>query len=448
MIRRYHSVLKAAVTAMLIGVSAANSHAQDSTRQLSIKEAISAALSNNTAIRQAKLDENIAAANYKQTQDIYLPQLGFSYTAISTNNPLNAFGFTLQQKSITQNDFNPGLLNHPSGTPDFSTKLELQQPLINIDMLYRRKAAAKQIDLYQYKTQRTKEYLVFEVQKAWLQLKLAYDAVAVLEDALQTAKAVYTFTENHFKQGLIQKSDLLNAQLQSTTVESNLAKANSNIRNASDYLSVLMGSKGGIVYRVADAPETASITRDTSAGITPSRTDFLAMQKAIEASDLMIISAKKSWLPKLNAFGSYQLNDSRMLGFGANAYLAGVQLSWDILKGNSTKNNIASQTLQRNKLTEQLAQQKEQSKLELTKALRDLADAQFEIKQQTLAIDQAAESLLILQNRYQQGLVNTTEVLRAATQLAQQKFAMAQAVFTASSTQALIQLLTASNNTK
>ena len=102
-------------------------------------------------------------------------------------------------------------------------------------------------------------------------------------------------------------------------------------------------------------------------------------------------------MPKLNAFGSYQLNDSRMLGFGTNAYLAGVQLSWDIFKGNSTKNNIASQTLQRNKLTEQLAQQKEQSQLELNKAFRDLADAQFEIKQQTLAIDQAAESLLILQ---------------------------------------------------
>ena len=145
MIRRNHFVLKAAVTTMLIGFSAANSPAQDSTRQLSMEEAISTALSNNTAIRQAKLDENIAAANYKQTEAIYLPQLRFSYTAMSTNNPLNAFGFKLQQKTITQNDFNPDLLNHPSGTPDFSTKLELQQPLINIDMLYRRKAAAKQL---------------------------------------------------------------------------------------------------------------------------------------------------------------------------------------------------------------------------------------------------------------------------------------------------------------
>ena len=88
--------------------------AQDSTKILSLTEAITAALSNNKAIQLSKLDESIAAANYKQTEAIYLPQVGFSYTAMSTNNPLNAFGFKLQQQSITQSDFNPALLNNPT----------------------------------------------------------------------------------------------------------------------------------------------------------------------------------------------------------------------------------------------------------------------------------------------------------------------------------------------
>lgn len=448
MVRKYHLSVRAVIASMLINFSAAGSLAQDSTRILTMEQAISATLSNNSAIRLAKLDEYIAAASYKQTEAIYLPQLSLSYTAISTNNPLNAFGFKLQQKSITQQDFNPDRLNHPTGTPDFTTKLELQQPLVNIDMLYRRKATAKQIDLYQYKTQRTKENLTYEVQKAWLQLKLAYDAASVLRDALQTTSAVCLSAENYFKQGLIQKSDLLNAKVQVSAVESNLSKANSNIRNASDYLSVLMGTRDGIVYTVDADTITATAAPAANTSIAGTRTDFQAMQKAIEAADLMIVAAKKSWLPKLHAFGNYQLNDSRMLGFGANAYLAGVQLSWDIFNGNSTKNNIAAQTLQRNKLAAQLAQQKEQSQLELNKALRDLADARFGIKQQTLAVEQAAEALQILQNRYQQGLVNTTDVLRASTQLAQEKFALSQAVFTVNSTQALIQLLTASNNTQ
>jgi outer membrane protein TolC len=434
-----------AVTAVILfNAGVLSVSAQDSTKLLSLHEAIAATLNNNKSIQLARLDENIAASGYKETDAIYLPQVGLSYTAMSTNNPLNAFGFKLQQKSITQNDFNPALLNHPGSTPDFTTKLEVQQPIINMDMLYKRKAAAKQTELYQYKTQRTKEYLTFEVQKAYLQLQLAYDAKKVLEEALQTTKSVYTFTDNHFKQGLIQKSDVLNAQVQVSTVESNLAKAKSNIRNASDYLSLLMGQNNGIIYTVSNTLPAENQVNDTTTKVASTRSDFMAMQKAIEASDLMIKANKMSYLPKLNAFGSYQLNDSRMLGFGANAYLVGLQVSWDIFKGNKTKNNIATQTLERKKLTEQLAQQKDQSQLELDKSYRDLADAQFDIKQQNVAIEQASEALLILQNRYQQGLVNTTDILMATTQLSQQKFALAQAIFTTNVTKAYLQLLTAS----
>ncbi|MBS1509519.1 MAG: TolC family protein [Bacteroidetes bacterium] len=413
--------------------------AQDGTQSITLANAITAAVNNNRNVQLAKLDESIAASNYKQTEAVYLPQLAFSYTAMSTNNPLNAFGFKLQEKLITQNDFDPSLLNHPPATPDFTTKIELQQPIVNMDLWYQRKAAAAQIDLYKLKTQRTKEYISFEVQKAYGQLELAYDAVRLLDEALKTTQALFTFTKNRYDQGLLQKSDLLNTQVQVTLAENNLSKAKNNIRTASDYLGLLMGQKGGVTYMVEPA-ETE--TKDTVAALPAARADFAAMQKAIEATDLAIKSKKMSYLPKLNAFGAYQLNDNHMLGFGANAYLAGIQLSWNIFKGNSTKNAIATQTLERNKLSEQLTQQKEQSQLELDKAQRDLADANEDINRQQQAIAQAQEALTILRNRYQQGLVNTTDVLFANTQLVQQQFALSQARFNAGITKAYIQFLT------
>ncbi|GAA3950071.1 TolC family protein [Chitinophaga oryziterrae] len=420
--------------------------AQENTRNISLTEAVSAALVNNGDLHQALLDERIAASDYKQTQAIFLPKVDVSYTAMSTNNPLNAFGFKLQQRTITQDDFNPAFLNHPSATPDYMAKLEVLQPLINMDMLYQRKGAEKQTEVYQYKTQHTKEYLTFEVQKAYLQLQLAYTAVSVLEDALRITKDVYTYTDNHFKQGLIQKSDALNAQVQVATLTSNLAKANSNIRNASDYLSLLMGEKSGTVYKTTDSITAAQQLPALPQNVASSRADFMAMQKAIEASDLMIKSNRMSYLPKLNAFGNYQYNDSRLTGFAANAYLVGVQLSWNIFNGNRTKNRITTQKLERDKLVTQLAVQKDQSQLELDKAYRDLADAQSEIRRGNAAIEQASEALRILQNRYEQGLVNTTDVLLAQTQLSQQRFSLAQAQFTANVTLAYLQFLTTGTN--
>ena len=439
-------IVKAIIIVIFLNVFAAKVSAQDSTKNLSLNGAIEAALSNNMDIRLAKLDENIAAANYKQTGAVFLPQVGFSYKAMTTNDPLNAFGYKLEQRSINQNDFNPALLNHPSGTSDFMAMLEVRQPILNMDLLYIRKGAEKQTEVYKFKTQRSKEYLAFEVQKAYLQLQLAYDAVKVLKEGSETSKSVYIYTENHFKQGLIQKSDLLNAQVQVTTLQSNLNKAQSNVRNTSDYLSLLMGAKAGTIYNIDSPLQENDIAVDTTQKIAPLRSDFMAMQKAIEASNLMIKSSQMGYLPKLNAFGNYQYNDSNLTGFGANSYLVGVQLSWDIFKGGETKNAITIQKLERDKLNGQLAQQKDQSQLELSKAFRDLSDARFEIEQEKTAIEQASESLRILQNRYQQGLVNTADVLMAETQLSQQKFALAQARFNMNLTRYYLQFLTATTN--
>jgi outer membrane protein TolC len=71
-----------------------------------------------------------------------------------------------------------------------------------------------------------------------------------------------------------------------------------------------------------------------------------------------------------------------------------------------------------------------------------LSDARFEIGQDQAAIVQATEALRILQNRYQQGLVNTTDVLTSDTLLSRLKFSLAQAQFTVNVTGAYIQLLT------
>jgi outer membrane protein TolC len=416
--------------------------AQDSTRHLTLIDAIETALRSNRSIRLSQLDQNIAATKYRQTEAIFLPQATLSYAIMNTDNPLNAFGSKMQQRAITQNDFNPDLLTHPSSVPDYTAKLEIEQSLINLPLLYMRKGAEKQTEGYQYQTKRIQEFVTFQVKKAYLQLQLAYGALKILTEATRTAKSVFTYTDDHFRQGLVQKSDLLNAHVHVTSVESSLAKAQSNIKNASDYLGILMGEPNGIIYKADSETPLAIPIQDTAQKVVEQRSDFIGMQKAIEASGLMIKSSEKSYLPKLNAFINYQSNDHHFASFGSVAYLAGLQLSWNVFNGNKTKHVIAEQRLERDKLVIQLAQQKEQSQLELDKAYRDLSDARFEIEHEKAAIEQAAEALRIILNRYKQGLVNTTDVLTADTQLSQLEFSLAQAQFTANITRAYIELLT------
>jgi outer membrane protein TolC len=242
---------------------------------------------------------------------------------------------------------------------------------------------------------------------------------------------------------MMQKSDLLNADVHVMNIESQVKGSVSGIQDASDMLSILMGRSTGVIYTADPIGITNTVIAD-SAGLSNDRPDFKALQTGMESYDMMIRSSKMSYLPRLNAFASWQWNDKSMFGFDANAYLAGVRLSWNIFNGNRTKNTISQQQLEKEKLARQLDQQKREAQLQINHARRQLSDASFVMKQQELAVEQASESLRVVQNRYAQGLVKTTDVLMAQTQLSQQKMAYVREVFNYNLAAASLRYLTTS----
>lgn len=401
--------------------------AQDSSFILSLSDAIQTAAKENRQVGLAKTDQQIAAAQFKQTEAIWLPQLNLTYAGMITNQPLGSFGFKLQQARVQAADFNPALLNKPGNTGNFFTQLSLQQPIYNADLMAQRKAAGHQVELYGFQSRRTEEAITMQVTNAYLQLQYAYTVVKVLDEAMATVKDIERFTRDRFQQGLLQKSDLLNVEVQVKAAETNLAEAKSQLVVLSDQLSLLMNRPGGKVYKTESVDlQPAGLAGDA---VPEGRSDIQAMKAALAAYDQMIESTKLSALPRLNGFANYQLNDKALFGFGSGAYMAGLQLSWDLFKGNQVRNKKAIQVFEKNRLQQQLQQLEEQGAVEIRKAKRQLADLRFRQQQTVAAVAAATESLRIMQNRYSQGLVNTTDVLMAQTQLAQQKMQAAQTEF-------------------
>jgi outer membrane protein TolC len=189
-----------------------------------------------------------------------------------------------------------------------------------------------------------------------------------------------------------------------------------------------MDEKPSVIYTIDSIKlNEAMVTPYTNS--LKDRSDFVAIKKGMEAYDLVIKSGKMSYIPKLNAFGAYQFNDSKMLGFGSGAYLAGLQLSWNIFNGNQTKHTVARNRLEKNKLSENLDKQQSEASVQIASANRQVSDAMFSIKQQQRAVEQASESLRILNNRYEKGLIKTSDVLLAQAQLLQQQSQYIQAVY-------------------
>ncbi|MFY8010312.1 MAG: TolC family protein, partial [Flavobacterium sp.] len=95
----------------------------------------------NLQLQIARKNYQSAKADYQQSNALFLPNITASYTGMATTNPLMAFGSKLNQEILTQADFNPALLNDPKTTQNFATKIEIQQPLVNLDGIFGRQAA-------------------------------------------------------------------------------------------------------------------------------------------------------------------------------------------------------------------------------------------------------------------------------------------------------------------
>ncbi|MEN9701008.1 MAG: hypothetical protein RIR55_311 [Bacteroidota bacterium] len=399
--------------------------AQSSTKFLSLEEAIQAAIQNNKQVAIAKTDEAIAKSNFNQTEAIWLPNVNLSHTAFTTNNPLNVFGFKLQQAGVQQADFNPALLNNPNNYSNYNTQVSLQQPIINIDGLYMRKAAKEQLGMYAAQAQRTAEAIKMQVTQTYLYLDFTYQYEKVTEEGLKTIQSIYKFTKDRFEQGMMQKSDLLNVEVQVKAAELQQNQAKSQIENISDQLSLLMGSTQGIVYTTQQF--SFDVQADVSDSVSSTRSDIRAFNAALHSYDMSIKSTQMGWMPRLNGFANYNINDKSIAIDGAKSYIAGIQLSWDVFKGNQLNRKAATQKLEKTKIQEQLNSQLESGAAEIRKTKRTIVDANYKIQQQTTAVQQSQEALRILQNRYEQGLVSTNDILIAQTQLSQQKLLLAQA---------------------
>ena len=408
---------------------------------ISKQDVLSRVTDNNQSIKISQQEFNVAKADYRQTNAVFLPNITASHTAMATTNPLMAFGSKLNQEILTQNDFNPALLNDPSQIENYATKLEIQQPLINLDGIYQRKAAKSKMEAMSLKTERTQDYLVFEVDKAYMQLQLAYKAVDVLEKALEAANANKKLADNSFKQGYLQRADVLNVKVRVTDVKNQLQTAKSNVHNASNYLSFLMNDETYVVYTPTDQLTISTFTMEDKM-ISENRSDIKAMQLASNAYEAMNKADKMAFLPRLNAFGSYELYDDQVFQADANGYLFGAQLSWDIFQGSKRFGKAQKSKAEFEKSKLEYRQYVSQSNLELNKTKRTFLDAENKLKLTALALQQSEEALRIRTNRFKEGLEKTSDLLMAETQYAQKQLEYYQTIFEYNYTQAYLQFLT------
>jgi outer membrane protein TolC len=404
---------------------------EGATLSLSLQEAVDIALEQNFAIEQAKLDIDKTRAQYRQTNAVFLPQLSFEYNAVSTTDPLNVFGFKLKQEAVSQQDFNPALLNDPDAYENYSAKFELRQPLFNPDRMMQRGAVKSELNSAGEQLQGTKNYIRYQVRNQYYRLLLHTRQLEVLGSALKTAAEHRRQAQNFYDEGLISREDFLASRVYELEMESRMIQTENQLENVREEMALLLGLSGTVAVVPTESlriTEGITIPSDL-VSIRVNNAQTRAVEYRVQAAERMARSARFSFLPKINLFGSYEYNDSGFGAFGANSYMIGANLRWNIFSGFSQAGKIMEARADLKK-----AESMQQSHLfemenRVRNAYRTLQHAEKELELTNEAISQSTEDVKIRSNRYRQGMARTTDLLEAETKLAESRLKNVMALY-------------------
>ena len=391
------------------------------TVSLGLNEAIDLALDQNFSIEQAGYEAEKFRARYQQTRAAFLPQLSFEYDAISTNDPLNVFGFKLRQEVVSQQDFNPELLNDPGSYENYTARFQVRQPLVNADRYFQRQAVRSQSKAADENLKEAKSYVRYQVQEFYFNLVLHQRQLDVVESALETAGEHRRQARNFFEEGMLSKEDFLSARVYELEMESRKMNIENDLSSVREELALILGMEGSVVIHPMDDPglSVAPDINQTEAVSEMENARTRAIAHQVEAAEKMVQSARFRFLPTVNLFGTYEFNDNDFAGFDASSYMIGANLTWNVFSGYSKAGKVSearaglrqAQSMQQNNRLDQ--------ENRVRQALRNLNHAEQELVVTEESIRQSTEDVRIRTNRYNEGLERTTDLLEAETKLAE-----------------------------
>lgn len=403
--------------------------AQDSEIRLSITNAVELAREQNWDVLAHRQQARMAQVDYQATKSLFLPSLEFSETFTTTNDPVNVFSFKLKQNEFGQADFNPDILNEPDRFDNFTTRIELQQPIINMDGWARRKMAEKASKAASFMSDRSQHHIERVIKQWYFRAGLATQRKKVTKKALGAASENLAQAEDLLDEGMIKEADVMAARVRMLELQSDLKAADNELVNVKDRIRFLLNLDKGTRVVLTDSLKYFEISGLQKDNHIKNRTDLLALESRIQAQKNNLKAQKSVFLPHLNAFASYEMNDDVFFGTDADNYVVGARLSWKLFDGSKNIHGVqkARTELENSKLryNKILAE----SKVELDKARRDLQLARDQLEILQFSVEQAEETFRIRSDRYEVGMVSTTDLLSAEASLLSQRLKYMNALY-------------------
>jgi len=414
---------------------------------LTLAEAVQMTLDKNPLHKAALADTRAALASVREARAPLLPKLTFAENWTRGNDPIFVFGTRLRQQIFTAQDFALDNLNRPTPISNYATRFSGQWSLFDSMQSWMGLGRAKFMSqAAEQQLSRTDQELVFQTVQAYYGVLLAQKQLQVAQEAAKTAESIEQQSRARVESGMAVDSDLLSAQVLASSRKQEMIARRNELALAQTRLALAMGMSADAQYEPKEALEERTFppadVNQLEKTALEKRPDLKRVESERSAQAKSVSMARAAFGPRLNAFGSWE-EDSHALGWtGANNWIAGAELQFDLFSGGSKRAALAREKALTERATAAQAGLEDAIRLEVRSAYYDFDAAQQQVAVARSAIAHADESLRINANRYEGGLSTVTDMLRVEEAAHRAKADYWQAVYRMDTSYAGVELAT------
>ncbi|HEU0122427.1 MAG TPA: TolC family protein [Bryobacteraceae bacterium] len=380
---------------------------------LTIREAVELAMRHSPVIESSEAGRDAARAKTAEAASGRLPKVNYSESWTRSNNPVFVFSSLLTQRQFTQQNFALDALNRPDFLNNFQSRITAEQTVFDAGATRRATGVAKRGVAMSDETIRARRMQVTAlVAKSYYDSLLAAEQMEVSASAIRSAEADLERAMARRDAGFATDADVLSIRV-------HLAKAREeNIHRKADR-ETANATLNQAIGLPLDTPHTlaSTLTERPVAAVdsTGERPELRQAKLAIEIRKLATDSARSAMLPQVAVTGAFESDRQRFYNRAGQNWLVSASLRWNLFNGFADRARIQEAEAAQRGANADAAQAKSQILLEIHQAAAARNAAIERIATARAAVEEAKESLRIFQDRYGEGLVTVSDLLRAET---------------------------------
>ncbi len=387
---------------------------------IKLGDAIEMSLTNSKQLKLSQTNVELAGLSIKEIKDNQLPSLGVSASYLRLNSP----NVTLKLGG-TSND-STGSKGTPSINQAMYGMVSASMPLFSgFRFKYGIESAKYLEQASKIDVETNKDAVIINTIAAYTNLYKAQRAVDLVAENLKSEQdRVLKFTDRE-QNGLLARNDLMKAKLQESNIELALLDAENDLKVTRVNMNLILGlPKNSMIEASSDSFESLMEEGDVASWelkAIENRKDLAANLIRQKSANIDIKVAKADLYPSVALTAGYVALGVPGVITVPNAMNAGIGVKYNIasLWKSSTKINQVRMHAYQLKTNEAILEDK--IHLEVTTAYYNYVLTKRKIEVYAKAVEQSEENFRITKNKFDNSLVNTTELLDADVAQVQSK---------------------------